>query len=72
MEARLVDSVTQEIYRRFPDFSGVSPKLKKYSEKQFLLIFEKKVQLADGKPLQKIIRVVADEKGKIKKVTASR
>ena len=72
MEARLVDSVAQEIYRRFPDFSGVRPKVKNYSDKQYLLIFEKKVKLANGKPLPKIIRVVANDKGKIKKVTTSR
>ena len=72
MEARLVDSVSQEIYRRFPDFNGVRPKVKKYTDKQFLLIFEKKVKLPDGKPLPKVVRVVADDKGRINKVTTSR
>lgn len=72
MERRVLDSICEDIYRRFPEVSGAKPKVSPYSGKQVLLIFNGKAKMADGKTMPRIVRVVANEDGKIEKVTTSR
>jgi hypothetical protein len=72
MDNHTLQSICDEIYRRFPEVKGARPKVSAYSGSQVLLIFTGKATTADGKSLSRTVRVVASEDGKIGKVTTSR
>ena len=72
MESDVIEKVCDQIYRNFPDFKGIKPKIKAYSDNLHLFIFSGKAETADGKTLPRTIRVVVDENGKIVKITTSR
>jgi hypothetical protein len=75
MDPTIVRNVSLEIYRRFPEFKGVSPKVQKQSASGspvYLLIFRSQAKLGDGKTLARSVRVVVNEQGKIVKVSTSR
>jgi hypothetical protein len=79
MNSSTVQMVSKEVYRRFPDFSGVKPKVQAQqspggvsAEKTYLLTYHHNAQLGAGKVLPRWVRVVADEGGKILKISTSR
>ena len=78
MKRNIVQKISKEIYRRFPEFSGVSPKIKEQQASKssgsptYLLTFNTKVSLPDKKTMTRWVRVVADDTGKILKTTTSR
>lgn len=71
MESSAIDHVCQSVYRQFPELKGVRPSVRQ-SEANFLLIFSGKVKTADGKTLPRTVRVTANEKGNILKLSTSR
>jgi hypothetical protein len=79
MNSSTVQMVSKEVYRQFPDFSGVKPKVQAQkspsrasSEKTYLLTYHQNAHLGTGKVLPRWVRVVADEGGKILKISTSR
>lgn len=72
MEPGILAKICDKIYRKYPEFTGKKPRVKAYSGTQNLLIFTSQGQAADGKPITRSLRVIADENGKIGKVTTSR
>jgi hypothetical protein len=79
MNSNAVQMVSKEVYRQFPDFSGVKPKVQAQNssarasaEKTYLLTYHQNAQLGTGKVLPRWVRVVADESGKILKISTSR
>lgn len=72
MERELVTAICRQVYRRFPEMEGRSPKVKIQGESQVLLIFSTKVTSASGRTLEKTVRVVASDNGKILKMSESR
>jgi hypothetical protein len=72
MERQLVDTICQEVYRRFPELNGARPKVSIYAESKRLLIFSSSASTANGKTIKHIVRVVASEDGKIEKISTSR
>ena len=72
MDNHALQSICDEIYRKFPEVNGARPRVSAYSESKVLLIFNGKATTADGKTLSRTVRVVASEDGKIDKVTTSR
>jgi hypothetical protein len=79
MNPSAVQTVCNEVYRRFPDFSGIKPKVQaqKISTnsspgKTYLLTYHQSAHLGGGKVLPRWVRVVADESGKILKISTSR
>ena len=79
MKSNAVQMVSKEVYRRFPDFSGVKPKVQTQNPpdstsagKTYLLTYHQNAKLGSGKVLPRWIRVVADEVGKIIKISTSR
>lgn len=71
MESSAIDRVCQSVYRQFPELKGVRPSVRQ-SEANFLLIFSGKVKTADGKTLPRTVRVTANEKGNVLKLSTSR
>lgn len=72
MDSKLLESICKDIYQRFPEVSGVHPKVRKYETGSYLLIFQTKAQTSNGLSMQRTVRVVADPTGKIKKISTSR
>jgi hypothetical protein len=79
MNNSAIQMVSKEVYRRFPDFSGVKPKVQAqkpptgaFTEKTYLLTFHQNARLGDEKVLPRWVRVVVDESGKILKISTSR
>ncbi len=78
MNNSAIQRVSKEVYRRFSDFSGVKPKVQAqkspagaFADKTYLLTFHQNARLGDGKVLPRWVRVVADESGKILKISTS-
>ncbi len=75
LQSKLIDKISQEVYQKHPDLKGVKPKITpREGEKSSdtLLIYQKKVSGPCGKKINRIVRAVADEKGKIKKISTSK
>lgn len=80
MDQTLYKKVIDQIYHRYPEFSGVRPKVRlqkattdNSSENQaYLFTFQKNIPLNENKFLQRYMRVVVSQQGKIIKVSTSR
>jgi hypothetical protein len=81
METKVIEMISTSIHRQFPEFAGKKPKVRlqgdsaagaKAKAPTYLLTYESKVQVANGKTLTRWVRVIATGEGKILKVTTSR
>ena len=72
MDSRGKSSVCAEVYRQFPEVKGNSPEVKSMPGEKYQLVFHGKVKTEDGKSLNRTVRVVADENGRIIKLSTSR
>jgi hypothetical protein len=81
MDPEIIKSISQQIYRRFPEVSGSRPKVRKQTapqaksletEPNYLLTYQGSVVTPDGKEIPRLVRVVVNSQGKIVKVTTSR
>jgi hypothetical protein len=79
MKSSAISSVRKQVYRRFPEFSGVRPKVQvqrtssaKNDDKTYLLTFKTKASLPGKKSMSRWVRIVANENGKILKISTSR
>lgn len=72
MDNRVKSSICTEVYRQFPEVKGNSPEVKSMPGEKFQLVFHGKVKTEDGKSLNRTVRVVADENGRIIKLSTSR
>lgn len=85
MDTKFIEKISNSIHSRFPEISGVKPKVRKQSipgseksrnnppdQTNFLLTYQKNVKGPKGQTIQRWVRVVATQKGKIIKITTSR
>lgn len=80
MDNKTIQSVCQEVYRRFPELAGVQPKVQAQTGPQaksagagsYLLTFQGHAATADRQVISRAVRVVVNEKGKIIKISTSR
>lgn len=72
MEKELIDRVNREIYQKFPNLAGKSPRIIRQPDDKFLLIYNASSELPGGKAITQVIRVVCDSDGEISKITSSR
>lgn len=67
----VVDQINKTVYRDYPFYKGVKPKVAEQSG-GLLLVYEKNEKTEDGLVLPMSLRVKADANGKIKSVSGSR
>lgn len=81
MKQTTLYSISQEIYRRFPEIKGISPKVHARPTPQaksvaasptYLLTYNNRGSTPENKSLPRWVRVVVNEQGKILKITTSR
>ena len=72
MDNRIMTEVCKRVYRDYPEFHGVNPKVSSQAEDRYLLLFNTSSKTANGKSIARSLRVVVNAKGKILKATTSR
>ncbi|NPV56546.1 MAG: hypothetical protein HPY76_07745 [Anaerolineae bacterium] len=72
MSDQMISSISKQVVKRFPQMQGVRPKVSAYGTSGNLLIYSVSESTASGKKINMTVRVVVDERGKIKKITTSR
>jgi hypothetical protein len=78
MKPSSIHNVSQHVTARFPQMSGVKPKIQSQTipgvdtSSTYLLTFRSQSQTANGKTIAFYVRVVADENGQILRLTTSR
>ena len=68
----VVDKINRTIYRDYPLYKGVKPKVSENSKGELLLVYETKEKTADGLSLPLQLRVKADTAGEIRSVSGSK
>ena len=75
MNERTIESISRKVAKRFPETAGQRPRVtqqKSNAQSNFLLTYSGKGQGPGGKTLRRNVRVVANERGKILKVSTSK
>lgn len=75
MNSKSIHAINQQIYRQFPEVSGARPKVtqqKASGAANYLLTFNGRGEGPGGRSFKRTVRVIADESGRILKVTTSR
>ena len=73
MDNQLLKPALQKIYKRYPDFAGVQPKIKRHTETAtYILTFQTSATARDGAAIPKLLRITVNEQGKIIKASTSR
>ena len=73
MDKSAIEKIAKQVYRQFPEVAGSSPKVSvQGGEDRFLLVFNGRGSSPKGKAMPRHVRVVANAKGKILKMTTSR
>ena len=77
MEPKLIEKITKKVYSKFPELKGSKPKIKQSktlsSQKtNFVLTYNTISKDIRGHKIPRHVRVVADPKGKIIKISTSR
>jgi hypothetical protein len=80
MNQKTIQDITQEVYRRFPEVRGKKPKVRAMETPKSrsitrssvsLLTFQGQAVTSSGKTMPYYVRVVANEHGRILKITMS-
>lgn len=77
MTDELVSKVSRQVTKTFPEMRGVRPTVKRETgggddDPRYLLTYKGKADLPGGKTLSRIVRVVADDRGRIIRISTSR
>lgn len=74
MDDRAVDKVCRKVVRSFPEMKGVRPSVRRQSGRQdaFQLTFKGKAKLPNGKTMNRVVRVTADDRGSVIRMSTSR
>ncbi len=76
-----IDSISRQIYRQFPEIRDARPMVQNQAgakaagfggSDQYVLTFRSRGQGPGGRTIHRIVRVVADDRGKVLKVSTSR
>jgi anionic cell wall polymer biosynthesis LytR-Cps2A-Psr (LCP) family protein len=81
LSADMIKSVTNQIHKKYPEFAGVAPKVRRQampkgnesaSSTLYLFTFNVSAHAADNVTIPRSVRVTVNDKGKIIKITTSR
>lgn len=75
-----IDTIAKQVYRQFPEVQDSRPAVQSQpgaktvasADDRFVLTFKGRGEGPGGKSIARIVRVVADERGKILKISTSR
>lgn len=76
MNSAAKSKVNRHVAKKFPELKGARPSVKrqggKKSSPNFLLVYKGTAELPGGRTMNRVVRVVADEAGKIIRLSTSR
>lgn len=76
MDKSTLAKITRKVARKFPEMEGVRPSLKRKCESnnilQYEVTFKGSAELPGGKTMRRVVRVIADEKGRILRMSTSK
>lgn len=76
MDKNTLSKVNHQVAKQFPEMAGVQPSVRRQESagdaNHFLLVYKGKAELPGGRQLTRIVRVVADERGRIVRMSTSR
>lgn len=74
MDNKAVDKVCKQVVRSFPEMKGVRPSVRRQKGRpdQFQLTFKGKAKLPNGKTMNRVVRVTADDGGSVIRMSTSR
>ena len=86
LERSHIKAIAAKVHRRFPELKNVSPNVRAQaapkslrdgknrasSSNRFLLTFRGTATLPDGKSMQRVVRVIANDKGRVLKIALSK
>ncbi|MEX2144250.1 MAG: hypothetical protein WD740_06620 [Anaerolineales bacterium] len=79
MDQKIVASISKQIARQFPEVAGALPSIKSQAGAKgngdsatYLLTFKSRVDQPSGFAINRAVRVVANDAGRILKITTSR
>ncbi len=79
MDSKTISGIKQQIYRQFPEVAGEEPSVKPQASAKstgqsatYLITFKGRVTQPSGPAFSRLVRVVANDDGRILKVTTSR
>lgn len=77
MDPKSVSKLSNQIAKKFPELAGARPSIRrdpaaKKGEERFLLTYKGKAVLPGGRTMKRIVRVVADPRGRILKLSTSK
>jgi hypothetical protein len=79
MDKKLIGKISEAVYKKFPELKGKKPKVKPEAraksiraENKYVLTFKGYAVDQSGRKFPRNVRVVADQKGKILRMSTSR
>jgi hypothetical protein len=77
MEREAIERINRKVSKQFPEMKSVRPSVKVESKanngrQKFALTYKGKVELPNGRMLSRVVHVVADEKGKVIRMSTSK
>ena len=75
MDKKLVEKISKTVYKKFPELKGSSPRInqsKSPVNEEYVLVYKAHTTDIRGNKLPRSVRVVADAKGKIQRISTSR
>lgn len=78
MNQTLIQGINKVVYKRFPEMRDVRPTVRTQKgstardEHTYLLVYKTKIALAGSKSLPRTVRVIANDEGRVIRITTSR
>jgi hypothetical protein len=75
MDRDLLQKINRKVVSRFPEMRGVKPSVKREQTRSglcFRLTYKGKVELPGGRSMKRVTHVLADERGKVLRMSTSK
>lgn len=75
MDERQISKIRRHVVRSYPEMKDATPSVKRKSgngEGKFQLTFKAKAELPGGRKMSRVVRVVADERGNVLRMSSSK
>jgi hypothetical protein len=77
MDKGILEQVSRHVAKKFPEMVGVRPTIRRQGKSSsddpcFVLTFKGKAELPGGRKISRIVRVVADDSGRIIRMSTSK
>ena len=72
MDSKLIPLINKQVYKKYPEVNGCQPSITPRPGDQVLLVYKAAAFTADGRKIDRAVRVVADAAGKVVKMSTSK